>query len=163
MAPVVLVDLDNTLRQACVDLAKQWFDAPDAVDNDMSSFTTGQRIMFLDELTQLQADKPDHLTADVLAAMDDKYKFATGKNAELKFRWYRICLRAGLAATIPGVVEFLRAVGRMKFVRPLFRELLAFGGEGADAATKLFAEHGPSYHPICQKMVSADIAKATAK
>jgi hypothetical protein len=60
--------------------------------------------------------------------------------------------------------RFARAFGPLtcvrahihRFTRPLFRELFAtpFGRE---AALELFHRHGRNYHPICAKMVGADL------
>jgi len=54
------------------------------------------------------------------------------------------------------VVDFVSAVGRMKYVRPLFRELFAWEEQSA-VAVKTFAAHKDSYHPICSKMLAADL------
>jgi len=44
----------------------------------------------------------------------------------------------------------------MKFVRPLYRELFAWEEQSA-VAVRTFMQHRDGYHPICSKMLSADL------
>jgi hypothetical protein len=63
---------------------------------------------------------------------------------------------------VPAAAEaFLREQGRMKYVRPLFREMLR-SAQGRPVALALFAAHGDAYHAVCAKMVAADIAAELA-
>ena len=43
-----------------------------------------------------------------------RYNLTAVKNAEVRFRWQVLCLRAGYEAIIPAVVEFITSQGRMK-------------------------------------------------
>ena len=45
-------------------------------------------------------------------------------------RWQMLCVASGWEDIYPKVVEFLEAQGRMKFVRPLYRNLYRTGGAG---------------------------------
>lgn len=44
-----------------------------------------------------------------------------------------------------------------KYVRPLYRDLYEYGGEGRAFAIKLFVENRSFYHSIAQKMVARDL------
>ena len=60
--------------------------------------------------------------------------------------------RRALIFEIPGQ-------GRMKFVRPLYRDL--FGWEAQrKVATDTFTERESNYHPICSKMLKQDLKLA---
>ena len=51
-----------------------------------------------------------------------------------------------------------------QFVRPLYRELMESPLPGArELAVGTFAANREAYHPICRKMVAADIERALAK
>lgn len=52
------------------------------------------------------------------------YNISSSKNVELKTAYYGIALRAGDREAFPGICELLGSVGRMKFVRPLYRQLV---------------------------------------
>jgi len=76
---------------------------------------------------------------------NEAFKFDQTKNSELRFRWLMLAL-----------------VGRMKFTRPLYRELAKKAGRRAKAK-EAFAEAKATYHPITAKMVAQDLAKADAQ
>ena len=54
------------------------------------------------------------------------------------------------------VANFLTEVGRMKFVRPLYRSLYK-AKNGRDISLDLFKQHRHTYHNICAIMVSKDL------
>jgi leukotriene-A4 hydrolase len=55
-------------------------------------------------------------------------------------------------AVLPRVEGTLGAVGRMKYLRPLYTALLAEPAT-KEIATRAFRQHRASYHPIAQQMV----------
>jgi leukotriene-A4 hydrolase len=55
------------------------------------------------------------------------------------------------------VAALLGHVGRMKFVRPLFREL---NKVDRPLALETFERHREFYHPICRAMVEKDLGLA---
>ena len=59
----------------------------------------------------------------VLAAMDAACAFAAQRNAEIRFRWLILCIRAALPASEAPAHAFLGEYGRMKFVRRLRRTI----------------------------------------
>jgi len=69
-------------------------------------------------------------------------------------------MRSGDASALPGVAELLGQVGRMKFVRPLFKGL----NQGdRELAIKTFEKNREFYHPICRQMVEKDLGLVDAK
>ena len=58
-----------------------------------------------------------------------------------------------------GAADLLGEVGRMKFVRPLFRNLNKVDRE---LALKTFEKYRDFYHPICRQMVEKDLGLAEA-
>lgn len=71
--------------------------------------------------------------------------------------YYQIAMRAQDASTYEAVAELLGQVGRMKFVRPLFRGLNKVSPE---LALKTFEKNREFYHPICRQMVARDLGVA---
>ena len=69
----------------------------------------------------------------------------------------QLCIRADFADCLPSVGALLTEQGRMKFVRPLYRELYQRGGEARSFALDLFSKHRAQYHSIAQKMVARDL------
>lgn len=46
--------------------------------------------------------------------MDKLYELSPVRNAEIKFRWHMICLKANYEKMYPQVAEFASTMGRMK-------------------------------------------------
>ena len=88
-----------------------------------------------------------------------RYGFSSRDNAEIRFRWQILCMRAEMPEIIPSVVKFATEQGRMKFTRPLYRELFEMKA-GKDIAVSTFKKHRDTYHPICSKMVARDLGLA---
>lgn len=86
---------------------------------------------------------------------------ATTKNTELLHRWLLFALRQHKAATsgepyvgyLPTLETFLDRIGRLKFVRPLFRSWFALGGA---AAKSFFDQRADAMHPVTRKMLGRD-------
>jgi len=92
----------------------------------------------------------------IVAESDKLYKLTQSKNSEIRFRWFVVCIRAEYEAAFASVVAFLTEQGRMKFVRPLYRELYA-SSKGKDLAVSTFRANSTRYHSIAAKMVAKDL------
>lgn len=88
------------------------------------------------------------------------YGLSDSKNVELKAAYYQIAMKAEDTSSYPGVAELLAQVGRMKFVRPLFRSL---NKVDRDLAVKTFEKNRDFYHPICRQLVEKDLGLATVE
>lgn len=88
------------------------------------------------------------------------YGLADSKNVELKAAYYQIAMRAKDTSAYPGVATLLGNVGRMKFVRTLFRTL---NKVDRDLAVKTFTENRNFYHPICRQLVEKDLGLGDEK
>lgn len=210
--PLHEVSFDRTMRQAADDVADQWAkEGPECTltADSISGFSTSQVIALLDNMLMKQSAGLDEgvfcrHTVDHLSKV---YGWGASKNAEIRFRWQTLAIRAGYATVLPQVLEFLQEQGRMKvrqsiktvysrtdlflvglllvsmletnllyayaddstlpaplpscvavfqFTRPLYRDLYK-SAFGRAAALKLFQEKHTMYHPICEKMVAADL------
>ena len=98
----------------------------------------------------------DALPIDTLNKLDAAYKLSESKNAEIKFRWYKLAIAAEHDAVFDGVKNMLLSQGRMKFVRPLYRALYG-SSKGKQLALDTFKANRQIYHGICSKMVAADL------
>ena len=92
---------------------------------------------------------------DAVRALEAAYELMR-KNSEVRLLWIRLRGR-GDEGAIPMAVAFVKAAGRMKFLRPTYRSLLRRGGAFEAAARATFEEARPSYHPIASKMVAQDL------
>lgn len=150
---------DTTLADSCYALAKHWetynkTSSPSSGEEtsswkpsptDISAFTANQLVVFLETL-QLQAP----LRAAVATELGATYNITASRNVEVVSRFLVVALRARAEQFYPRAAQLLGEVGRMKFVRPLYRELL---GVDEALARKTFEQNREFYHPICRGMV----------
>ncbi|XP_046747332.1 leukotriene A-4 hydrolase [Diprion similis] len=125
--PPVIPAYDTTLAQVCKELADRWlqwdenttspFDA-----SDITQLSSNQKIEFLAEL--LLANET--LSQKKLEVMNQVYKLDLVKNAEIRFRWIRLSLKGRWRAKVSLALTFVTEQGRMKFVRPIYRDLYAW-------------------------------------
>ncbi|KAB5577633.1 peptidase family M1-domain-containing protein [Coniochaeta sp. 2T2.1] len=150
-------EFDTSLVDVCYDLAEKWKSKdfkPQA--SDLSSWTGNQKLVFLQALQ----DFKESLTCAQSESLGKVYGFADSKNVELKAAYYLISLKARDEPTYAGVANLLGGVGRMKFVRPLFKSL---NKADPKLARSTFEKNRNFYHPICRQMVEKDLGLAEAK
>lgn len=111
------------MTKACSDLAafvlKQ--NASSLSYDDIKNFTPQQIIHFLQQLID-----GEPLPLDKLKAVGDVYRLKESKNTEIVYRWLRMCVRSRDNSAINDVFNFVNSQGRMKYVRPLYRDLYAW-------------------------------------
>lgn len=86
--------------------------------------------------------------------MGDAYKLTSSRNVELSSRYLRVGLRAKDESVYQPTADLLGTVGRMKFVRPLYRELASADRK---LALETFEKNRDFYHPICKAIVEKDL------
>lgn len=86
--------------------------------------------------------------------MGEVYSLTNTRNVELSARYYGIGLIAKDESVYQLTSDLLGKVGRMKFVRPLYRRLVNVDRE---LAVKTFEKNKDFYHPICRAMVEKDL------
>jgi leukotriene-A4 hydrolase len=160
---------DTSLAAAADALAVKWHTAdvmgvggapPEGASaSDIASFSSEQTAAFLARLNELRSATP--MSPKLTRAMAELYGFDAAANAEIKCEWLRLCVLAGDDAALPAASSFLKSVGRMKYLRPLYRALLRSRGQPAakDVARATLAAAKKGYHPIAAKMVAADLGE----
>jgi len=73
---------------------------------------------------------------------------------EISARYYQGAIKANDWTIKNFVFKLLGEVGRMKFVRPLYRGLMKMDYE---LAVETFEKNKDFYHPICRGMVAKDL------
>ncbi len=77
--------------------------------------------------------------------MDEFFGFTASKNSEIQAAWYELAIKSGYYQNIVSVIEkFLIAVGRRKFLTPLYKALKNAGD--VDTARKIYQQARPNYH-----------------
>ncbi|KAI2606505.1 peptidase family M1-domain-containing protein [Hypoxylon fragiforme] len=144
-------DFNTVYVDSCLALAEKWKSEDyQPTAKDVESFTANQLRVFLEAVQSFS--KP--LTAERSHLLGTTYDIISSKNVELKSAYYVIALTAGDRRELPGVVELLSSVGRMKFVRPLFRKLKELD---YDLAVKTFKENKDFYPSTTKGQLEKDL------
>jgi leukotriene-A4 hydrolase len=86
--------------------------------------------------------------------MGKAYSLIHTRNVELNSRYFGVGLRARDQSVYQPTAELLGQVGRMKFVRPLYRQL---NEVDRPLALDTFTKNKDFYHPICRGLVEKDL------
>lgn len=150
-------DFDTRLVDVAYALAAQWekFTGnpnPDFGPSkfDVDGWSANQLVVFLEKLLSF-ADK---LPVPHVNYMGFIYDLKETRNVEISSRYYQVAMAAGDSSIKGFVTELLGRVGRMKFVRPLYRALMKMD---YDLALETFEKYKDFYHPICRGMVAKDL------
>ena len=108
-------------------------------------WTTQEWLHFLTHL-------PDNIGADRMAELDNIFKLTKTGNSEVAFQWLLMSVKNKYTAADERLEEFLTTIGRRKFVKPLYEELVK-SPEGKKRADAIYAKARPGYHPITQATI----------
>lgn len=122
--PPVIPDYNKTLVNVCVALKDKWLSWKNSVDpntfsaKDLEAMNSNQIDYFLQLILE-----SDPVSVEKLKIMEKLYKFNETSNAEIRFRWIRIGLKAQWKEKIDDALKMVTEVGRMKYVRPLYQDM----------------------------------------
>jgi aminopeptidase N len=111
-----------------------------------SGWTTAERLRFLNGL-------PRTLAQPRLAELDRAFNLSESGNAETLFAWLQLALANRYEPAVPATERFLLAMGRRKFVAPLFETLMGEGDWGRPIAQRIYARARPTYHSLTTSAV----------
>jgi leukotriene-A4 hydrolase len=86
-------------------------------------------------------------TAAQVEALDASFAISASRNAEVEAPWLRLAVRCELEAAVAEIERFLADNGRMKYLRPLYTELVA-SPWGAPIARRTYARARGRYHAL---------------
>lgn len=87
-----------------------------------------------------------------MARLDAQFRLTESGNAEILAEWLLMSVRENYTPALGRLDEFLCGVGRRKFLRPLYTELMKTP-EGSERARRVYARARAGYHPITQRTV----------
>lgn len=116
-----------------------------AKDIQTKMWTTQEWLHFLKSL-------PENLSAEKMAELDRAFNLTKVGNSEIAFQWLMMAINNNYKPADARLEEFLVGIGRRKFVRPLFMELVKTP-EGTRRANEIYARARAGYHPITQATV----------
>lgn len=66
------------------------------------------------------------LNAEKIELLSNVYKIYESKNTDIRFIYFRICIKAQLEEKIDEIIKFVNSNFRMRLCRPIYRELAAW-------------------------------------
>ncbi|XP_067347214.1 leukotriene A-4 hydrolase isoform X2 [Channa argus] len=135
-----------------------------AKEQDLSSFKESDvKMLSSHQLTEflslLLQENPLPLTH--VKKMQEVYDLNARTNSEIRFRWLRLCVRSRWEESVPLALKMATEQGRMKFTRPLFREVVNFE-KYRDQAVQLFLAHRAGMHPVTAGLIAKDLKVNTS-
>ncbi|PYH41886.1 bifunctional aminopeptidase/epoxide hydrolase [Aspergillus saccharolyticus JOP 1030-1] len=147
-------DFDTSLVDVVYSLSRKWKAMPGSPfkpdSSDIKDLTANQIIVFLEQV--LLFEEP--LTPELSRLMGEVYGLARSENIEVANLYFQVGLKAGDNGVIEPTTQLLGRIGRMKFVRPLYRSLQKVN---RPVAVETFEQNKAFYHPICRAMVEKDL------
>jgi len=143
---------DNAVRpqsplMAAVDAVLASKDALTPPAATTSGWVTQQWLRYLNGL-------PASITSAQMQALDATFHFTQSGNSEILCLWLQKSIRAGHAAADARLEEFLLTVGRRKFLKPLYEELVKTAA-GKARAQEIYARARAGYHAVAVRTLDA--------
>lgn len=147
-------DFDESLVKVCLELADKWESRTSSsfkpAVSDIKGWSGNQSVVFLERVASFK----NSLSASDVELMGTTYGYQQSQNVELVSRFLGIGLRSRAKSLYQPAADLLGQVGRMKFVRPMYR---ALNECDRDLAVKTFEKNKDFYHPICKMLVEKDL------
>ena len=136
--------------EAIIVLANQWPNGQRPSALQLETWGMSELLVFLQHL-------PRELSHGDCAWLDEKLQLTQRGNYEILVEWLCIAAGSGYAKVFDRVRQVLSAVGRMKYVRPLY-QALGRTAAGRDLAREIFANAAPSYHGLTRRVAEGVMA-----
>jgi len=154
--PTFKPDFDDSMAKVCQELRTKWTswngDEPCPLSGaDMNDFISGQKIEFLALL--LEEAPLSHAKLD---KMQELYDLDSVVNSEIRFRWIRLGLRGKWQPAVAQAVQMVTEQGRMKFLRPLYRDLYAWE-DTREVAIQTFLKNKDSMMHVAVQGLELDL------
>lgn len=127
-------------------------DAFQQVESELARWQQGQAIDTHAWSTQLWLHFLRTLQNPDMARLDREFHLTESGNSEILHQWLLMAVRAGYQPAFSRMEQFLASVGRRKFLKPLYTELMKTP-EGRDRARRIYAAARAGYHPIAQTTI----------
>ena len=125
--------------------------ATSGAEIDAAQWTTLDWVVYLRSL-------PERSPAARLQALDDRYHLTATANAEIAMNWLPLVVRADMRTAAPAVEDYLKKVGRVRNLRPVYAAMMGGAESWRALARSTFAHASPRYHPITRAAL-ADLVK----
>uniref|UniRef100_U5EZH8 Leukotriene A(4) hydrolase n=1 Tax=Corethrella appendiculata TaxID=1370023 RepID=U5EZH8_9DIPT len=156
--PPIIPDYDHSLVDACKRHADLWAD--NNLDTIKASSVIQEKLLSVQviEFLALLLEKKTivDLNGEKLSFLVKTYKLNETKNSEIRFRLVRLYIKARLFGKMTEILQFLNSNFRLKFVRPIYKELGQWP-EAKPLAIENFAKYKIEMMAVCVNGISKDL------
>ncbi|NOZ43411.1 MAG: M1 family metallopeptidase, partial [Alphaproteobacteria bacterium] len=107
---------------------------------------------FVNQWLYFITNLPQSLPRNKMADLDRAYSLTKSRNDEIADAWLLQGLKHNYRAILPRLRTFLPSIGRLKFIKPLYKQL-ATTAQGLKLAREIYAPARAGYHPSAQKIL----------
>lgn len=143
--PTNYPSLPNPLFEKVDQQAKAFTDGTLAKGLKTENWSTSEWLRFL-------GDMPSDLNFKQMKALDDAFHFTKTGNSEIADVWFQKAIQPQYTPAYEPMKQFLYVTGRMKFLNPLYTEMMKTT-DGQKMAREIYKIAKPNYHPLAQKSV----------
>ncbi|TKR80496.1 hypothetical protein L596_014563 [Steinernema carpocapsae] len=136
---------DETLIEACRNLAKQWTSSADVNSITCDGFSAMSSEEKTKVLQCIRAECP--LPEQKIKCLAETYKLDKSPNCEILFAYTEIICKSRWLEGLPVALRFITTYGRLKYLKPLFKDLFAWPA-ARNKAIEQFNKNVPVMHPI---------------
>lgn len=137
---------DSKLFNAVDTIRVKWMNGEITTDKIASAeWSTHEWLHFLRGL-------PHDIGTQKMAALDKRYDLTHSKNSEIADEWYLLAIRNDYQPAFPAMADFLKEVGRRKFLTPLYTALAKTEAH-KKWADKVYAEARKNYHVVSVRTI----------
>lgn len=140
--PANCVQITSTELKKAADAIAAFNNGTPAANIDTKGWTTHHWLQFLRGIN-------DSTSVEKMKALDNSFHFTQSGNSEIQCEWYTKAIRCNYQTANPAIENFLTHVGRRKFVKPIFEELVKTP-DGKAFAIKIYAKARSGYHSVTQ-------------
>ncbi|KAH8327902.1 hypothetical protein KR067_001424 [Drosophila pandora] len=156
--PPIIPKFDESLANVTKELAQLWSTKSVAELNGTpdikKTISIHQLIDFLGKLIESK-DIVD-LNEKKIELLESTYNLKASKNAEVRFRLNRLIIRARLIKRLDEIIAFANSNFRMKFCRPIYRDLAGWP-EAKPEAVRNFVSVKDQMMAVCSHTIEKDL------
>jgi len=119
---------------------KNWTAGSPASDLDTKEWTTHEWLHFIRHL-------PTDIATEQMRELDNAYDFTHSGNSEILAAWFTHVINNKYTDAYSVLEKFLITVGRRKFLRPIYKEMVKTE-EGKIMALNIYGKARDNYHPV---------------
>lgn len=149
--PPKIAPYDKSLRSMCDEIKDNILNSQITTKQNLLNLNSNQIIYILQNLFDSET-----MSSAKLKQIEEMFNLQSTKNSEIKFWWLRLNIKAKNEEIIKPTLDWLTEVGRMKFVRPLYRDLYKWDAAKLKATETFLANKHKMMH-VSSYTVSKDL------